>query len=65
MCTHERVFFQPWGVERAMATLHSYGCGFERTHCHGLDDGFLGVHGKSETLGACSEISHITEISWI
>ena len=27
--------------------------------------GFLGVHGKSETLGACSEISHITEISWI
>ena len=35
---HERVFF--------LATLHSYGCGFERTRlmrCHGinrLDDGF-------------------------
>ena len=28
--------------------------------CHGinrLDDGFLGVYGKSETLGACSALA--------
>ena len=52
-------FFQPRGRRKTrMPWPFNYGCGFERTrlmHCHGinrLDDGFLGVYRKSETLGA-------------
>ena len=58
MCVHERVFFSPGGVERRECHGRSTMAGFERTRlmrCHGinrLDDGFLGVYGKSETLGA-------------
>ena len=48
-------FFSPGGVERRECHGRSTMAGFERTRCHGinrLDDGFLGVYGKSETLGA-------------
>ena len=64
MCVHERVLFQPWGLRKTrMPWLLYYGCGFERTllmRCHGINrlhDGFLGVYGKSETLGPCSALA--------
>ena len=47
MCVHERVFFSPGGVECSTMAVD--------WRCHGinrLDDGFLGVYGKSDTLGA-------------
>ena len=68
MCVHERVLFQPRGLR--MPWLLYYGCEFERTRlmrCHGinrLDDGFLGVYGKSETLGACSALAALGTLTF-
>ena len=71
MCVHERILFQPRGRRKTrMPWLLYYGCGFERTRlmrCHGinrLDDGFLGVYGKSETLGACSALAALGTLTF-
>ena len=67
MCVHERILFQPRGRRKTrmrMPWLLYYGCGFERTRCHGLDDGFLGVYGKSETLGACSAFAALGTLTF-
>ena len=71
MCMHERVYFQPRGCRKTqMPWPLYYGCGFERTRlmrCHGinrLDNGFLGVYGKSETLGACSALAALGMLTY-